>query len=196
VILLLDNYDSFTFNLRHALEALGEEVRVERNDEISLDEIERADPAVLVVSPGPGGPEAAGISLDAIARSSGRRPILGVCLGHQAIAVAFGARVRRARVPVHGKSSPIHHGGGGIFEGLPRPFEAARYHSLAVDESSLPADLTVLARSDDGEIMALAHRRLPIAGVQFHPESYLTPDGPALLRNVLRRARAGEPLAA
>ena len=195
MLLLVDNYDSFTFNLRHALEALGEEVWVERNDHISLDTIEAKDPEMLVISPGPGAPKDAGISMEAIRHSRGRRPILGVCLGHQAIAATFGASVRRAHAPVHGKSTAVRHVKGGIFEGLPEPFLAARYHSLAVDEATVPRDLTVLAHSDDGEVMALAHRQWPIVGIQFHPESYLTPDGPALLRNILRLARAGSALA-
>jgi anthranilate synthase/aminodeoxychorismate synthase-like glutamine amidotransferase len=193
VLLLIDNYDSFTFNLLHSLESLGESVRVVRNDAISPAEIERNDPEILVISPGPGDPAGAGVSVEAIAASRGRRPILGVCLGHQAIAVAFGGRVGRAPAPIHGKAHAIHHNSRGVFEGIASPMAAARYHSLVIDEATLPPELEVIARGPAGEIMAVAHRALPIVGVQFHPESFLTPEGNRLLRNFLRLARAAAP---
>lgn len=196
MLLLIDNYDSFTANLWHALAADGSSVRVVRNDAITADEIESFDPEVLVVSPGPGTPERAGITMEAIRRSLGRRPVLGICLGHQAIAAVLGATIRRASRPVHGKTTAIRHDGRGIFAGLPSEFEAARYHSLVVEESTLPDGLRVAARAEDGEIMALLHERWPIAGLQFHPESYLTPVGPRLLLNVLSALRRGGPPAA
>jgi anthranilate synthase/aminodeoxychorismate synthase-like glutamine amidotransferase len=195
LLLLVDNYDSFTFNLRHALEALGEEVEVARNDALDPAAIDAKNPEILVISPGPGSPAEAGVSVAAIAGSLGRRPILGVCLGHQALAAALGGRVRRARELVHGKARAIRHDGRGLFVGIPDPALVARYHSLVVDEEALPRDLAVTARSEDGEIMALAHRRLPVAGVQFHPESFLTAEGPRLLTNFLRAARGGAALA-
>jgi len=169
---MIDNYDSFTYNIVHYLAELGTVVIVKRNDEITVEEIEEYEPDALVISPGPCTPNEAGISVKAIRRYAGKLPILGVCLGHQSIGVAFGARIRRARTLKHGKSSQIEHTGEGILKGLPNPFEAIRYHSLVIDEKTLPEELKVVARSlDDDEIMAIRHRELPIFGVQFHPES-------------------------
>ena len=182
---MIDNYDSFTYNLVQYFGELGEEVRVVRNDEIGVDDVEALAPQRIVISPGPCTPNEAGISLPVIARFAGRIPILGVCLGHQAIGQAFGGRVVHARQLMHGKVSPIHHAGLGVFRGLPSPFNATRYHSLAVERSSLPAELEITAWTDDGEIMGLRHRALPVEGVQFHPESILTEHGHALLRNFL-----------
>lgn len=190
MLLLVDNYDSFTFNLLHALESLGESVRVVRNDAIDLAGIEALAPEMLILSPGPGRPEQAGITPDAIRASLDKRPILGVCLGHQALGWVLGARVISARRLVHGKAEPIAHDDHGPFAGLPQPMRVARYHSLALDGASLPPELEVIARASDGEIMAIAHKTRPAAGVQFHPESFLTPDGPALLAGFLRWARS------
>jgi anthranilate synthase/aminodeoxychorismate synthase-like glutamine amidotransferase len=185
MLLVVDNYDSFTWNLVQALGALGAPARVVRNDAIDSDEVLRRPPTRLIVSPGPGTPREAGLSIALIRSLAGRVPILGVCLGHQCIAEVFGGRVVRALGPVHGKTSLIRHDGLGVFKDLPSPFEAMRYHSLVVEESSLPADLLVSARSEEGEIMGLRHRRWPIEGVQFHPESYRSSCGPELLRNFL-----------
>jgi len=187
MILMIDNYDSFTYNLVQAIFAFEPEVRVVRNDAFDPgDELARR-PARIVISPGPGTPEKAGRSIELIRAAEERRiPVLGVCLGHQAIAVAHGAVVDRAPVPMHGKTSRIEHAGAGIFRGLSRPFEATRYHSLAVREETLPEDLAVTARSEDGVIMALAHRTLAVYGVQFHPESILSLEGPRLIGNFIR----------
>lgn len=190
MVLMLDNYDSFTFNLVQYLGELGVDVVTHRNDCISVDEVERLAPERIVVSPGPCTPDQAGISLDLIGRFAGRVPILGVCLGHQAIGQAFGGRVIRADAVMHGKTSPVHHDGQGLFAGLPNPFTATRYHSLVVEWASLPQCLEVTAWTShaDGsrhEIMGLRHRELPVAGVQFHPESILTQHGHALLANFL-----------
>ena len=187
MILMVDNYDSFTFNLVQAIAAFDPEVRVVRND--AFDPAEELDrrPAGVVVSPGPGTPERAGRSIDVIRAAETRGiPLLGVCLGHQAIAAAHGAVVDRAPVLMHGKTSPITHRGEGIFRGLSNPFEATRYHSLAVREETLPPDLEIVARSDDGIVMALRHRALPVWGVQFHPESILSIEGPRLIENFIR----------
>ena len=171
-VLMIDNYDSFTYNIVHYLAELGADVIVKRNDEITVEEIAHYNPDALVISPGPCTPHEAGISVQAIRRYAGKLPILGVCLGHQSIGVAFGAKIRRARTLKHGKSSKIEHTGEGILRGLPNPFEAIRYHSLVIDENELPKELKVIARSlDDDEIMAIQHKELPIFGVQFHPES-------------------------
>jgi anthranilate synthase component 2 len=183
VVLVIDNYDSFTFNLVQLLYTLGCEVRVVRNDAIDPDGIARAGASHLLISPGPCSPAEAGVSVAAIA--SARVPVLGVCLGHQAIAVAFGGRVVRAPLPVHGRASAIHHDGAGLFTGMPQGFAAARYHSLLVERATLPPSLEPCAFTEDGLVMALRHRERPIAGVQFHPESVITPEGPAIVRNFL-----------
>ena len=185
MILVLDNYDSFTYNLVQYLGELGATMRVVRNDALTADDVLALAPEGIVISPGPGNPDGAGISLDLIRRFHARVPILGVCLGHQAIGQAFGGTVARARRQMHGKTSPITHDGRGVFRGLPSGFEATRYHSLVVLESGLPADLEISARADDGEIMGLRHRHYPVEGVQFHPESILTSQGKALLANFL-----------
>jgi anthranilate synthase component 2 len=191
MILMIDNYDSFTFNLVQYLGELGEDVHVARNDALTVDDIRRLAPSRIVISPGPGTPDEAGVTLDLIAKLGGTIPILGVCLGHQSIGQAFGGRVIRAPQIMHGKTSPIHHNGKGVFAGLANPFQATRYHSLVVEKSSLPACLEVTAwtQNADGsidEIMGLRHKTLPIEGVQFHPESILTEHGRDLLRNFLR----------
>jgi anthranilate synthase/aminodeoxychorismate synthase-like glutamine amidotransferase len=185
MILLLDNYDSFTYNLFQYLSELGADVRVVRNDQATVDEIEAMKPERIVISPGPGAPEEGGISIDLIKRLAGKLPILGVCLGHQCIGVAFGATVAYAGEIRHGKSSMIEHDEKGVFRGLPNPFEAIRYHSLAIVPETVPGCLEVSARSDSGVIMGVRHREYPIEGVQFHPESILTLDGKHLLRNFL-----------
>ena len=188
-VLLVDNYDSFTHNLFQLLRVAGAEVRVERNDAITLADVEAHAPSHVVLSPGPGHPDSPrdfGVSRDVIVRCSTRVPILGVCLGHQGIAAVAGARVVRAPAPQHGKTDRVHHDGTGLFQGLPSPLEVMRYHSLVVDEATLPATLRVTGRTADGLIMALAHVALPMAGVQFHPESIGTPEGGALIDNFLR----------
>jgi len=186
-VFMIDNYDSFTYNLVQYLGELGEEVRVVRNDEVTVDDIARLAPARIVISPGPCTPNEAGVSLPAISRFAGKIPLLGVCLGHQAIGQAFGGRVVHAKTLMHGKVSPIHHSGRGVFRGLPSPFNATRYHSLAIERASCPADLEITAWTEDGEIMGVRHRSLAVEGVQFHPESILTEHGHALLRNFLTR---------
>ena len=193
MLLMIDNYDSFTYNLVQYLGELGAELLVYRNDAITVDEVEGLAPAGIVVSPGPGAPRDAGISIPVIRRFSDRVPILGVCLGHQAIGEVFGGVVERGPVPVHGKTALIRHDGRGVFAGLPNPFEATRYHSLVVRRAGLPADLEVSAESDGGLIMGLRHRTLPVEGVQFHPESILTEPGKALLGNFLARVAPGGP---
>ncbi len=187
MLLVIDNYDSFTYNLVQYLGELGAEMKVVRNDEVSLDEIE-ADlrPERILISPGPGTPDSAGVSLAVIERFAGRVPILGVCLGHQAIGRHFGGKVVRAPVPVHGKPVEIRHDGRTIFADLPNPFAAGRYHSLIVERKSLPAELEISAESPDGLIMGLRHRTMTIEGVQFHPESILTEHGKKLLQNFLK----------
>ena len=189
MLLMIDNYDSFTFNLVQYFGELGAEVRVFRNDEITLDEIGSLGPARICISPGPCTPNEAGVSLGVFERFAGRLPILGVCLGHQALGQAFGGKVVRAKALMHGKTSPVAHTGAGVFAGLPSPFEATRYHSLAVERASLPECLEVTAWTVDGEIMGLRHRTLPVEGVQFHPESIATEHGHAMLRNFLTGAR-------
>lgn len=188
MILVIDNYDSFTFNLVQYLGELGERVEVFRNDAISVEEISRLDPSGIVISPGPGRPENAGIILGMIARLSGRIPILGVCLGHQAIGAAFGGQVVAAPSIMHGKTSSVHHDGRTIFRGLENPFTATRYHSLVVSGEGFPDALEVTAKTEEGVIMGLRHREHPVEGVQFHPESILTGEGKALLSNFLTRA--------
>jgi para-aminobenzoate synthetase component II len=184
-LLLIDNYDSFVYNLAQAFGVLGAEPIVVRND-ASIGELVELGPEAVVVSPGPGTPEDAGVSVDAVKVFGERVPLLGVCLGHQCIGHAFGGRIERASVgPVHGKVSAIEHADDGVFRGLPHPFTATRYHSLAVNEDSVPDPLVVTARSDDGIVMGMRHKRLPIEGVQFHPESILSAEGPALLANFL-----------
>jgi para-aminobenzoate synthetase component II len=185
MIFLLDNYDSFTYNLAQYLGELGQEVEVRRNDQITLAGIEALRPSALVISPGPCAPDQAGLSLPAIRHFAGRIPILGVCLGHQSIGQAFGGRIVRAQLLMHGKTSPIEHDGRTIFRGLPQPFSATRYHSLVIDPSSLPDCLEVSARAPTGTIMAVRHRQLAVEGVQFHPESILTLAGKQLLTNFL-----------
>lgn len=185
MLLMIDNYDSFTFNLVQYFGELGEEVRVFRNDAITLAEVEAMQPERITLSPGPCTPDQAGISLALIHHLAGRIPILGVCLGHQAIGQAFGGHVVRAPAVMHGKTSRIHHGGQGVFAGLPSPFLATRYHSLVVARSSLPAALEITAWTEDGLIMGLRHRTLAVEGVQFHPESILTEHGHAMLKNFL-----------
>jgi anthranilate synthase component 2 len=183
---MIDNYDSFTYNLVQYLGELGQDVRVFRNDEIGLDDIERMAPDYLVVSPGPCTPLEAGISIDAIRRFAGQIPILGVCLGHQSIGQAFGGRIVHAMQLMHGKVSPVSHRGEGVFAGLPSPVTCTRYHSLVIERASLPDCLDVTAWTDDGEIMGVRHRTLAVEGVQFHPESILTMHGHAMLDNFLR----------
>ena len=185
MILLIDNYDSFTYNLYQYLCELGAEVRVIRNDEITVHEVREMRPERIVISPGPCTPSEAGISVDLIQELAGQVPILGVCLGHQAIGEAFGAQVVRAPIVMHGKTSGITHDGRGIFSGLPNPFTATRYHSLIVEEKGLPDCLEITARSEDGVIMGLRHRECDICGVQFHPESILTTGGHRLLANFI-----------
>ena len=185
-LLMIDNYDSFTYNLVQYFGELGAEVLVHRNDEISLVDIEALQPSHLVVSPGPCSPAEAGISVAAIQHFAGKLPILGVCLGHQSIGAAFGGRIIRAQQLMHGKTSVIHTLQQGVFAGLPKAYTVNRYHSLAIERSSCPAELEITAWTDDGEIMGVRHRSLPIEGVQFHPESILTEHGHALLNNFLK----------
>ena len=186
MLLMIDNYDSFTFNLVQYFGELGEEVRTYRNDEITLEQIEKLNPARICISPGPCTPHEAGVSVPVLQHFAGKLPILGVCLGHQSIGAAFGGKVIRAKEVMHGKTSPIRHQGKGVFAGLPNPFEATRYHSLIVEKSSVPACLEVTADTAEGEIMGLQHRAFPVHGVQFHPESILSREGKDLLRNFLR----------
>lgn len=195
MILMIDNYDSFTYNIVQYLYDLGEDVLVKRNDEITIEEIESMDDIdAIVISPGPCSPNEAGISVDVIKTFKGRYPILGVCLGHQSIGQAFGAKIVKAKCLMHGKTSNIYHDGKGIFQGIPSPFRAVRYHSLVIDESTLPVDIQITARSDDGEIMGIEHKKYPIWGVQFHPESILTEHGKKLLENFLKLARENKPV--
>ncbi len=185
MILMIDNYDSFTYNLVQYLGVLGSEVEVHRNDKITLDEIESMKPERIVISPGPGTPQSAGITISMIERFHPKVPILGVCLGHQAIGAAFGGRVLHAARIMHGKTSEISHDSKGVFRDLPDPITATRYHSLAVERKSLPSCLEVSAEAEDGEIMGLRHRQYPVEGIQFHPESILTKEGMNILRNFL-----------
>lgn len=188
MLLMIDNYDSFTYNLVQYLGELGEDVRVHRNDEITLEEIAALAPAKIVISPGPCTPNEAGVSVGTIQRFAGRIPILGVCLGHQSIGQAFGGRIVHAATLMHGKTSRIRHANNGVFKGLPDPLTATRYHSLVIEKTSLPACLEVTAWSEDGEIMGVRHRELAVEGVQFHPESILTERGHDLLANFLKAA--------
>jgi anthranilate synthase/aminodeoxychorismate synthase-like glutamine amidotransferase len=185
VILLLDNYDSFTYNLAQYLGELGCQLEVHRNDRISVEEIARRKPEAIVISPGPCTPQEAGISVELIVKLAGKFPILGVCLGHQAVGAAFGGKIIRAPKLFHGKTSEVKHDGKGVFKELPNPFVATRYHSLIVERKSLPKDLVITAQTDDGIIMGVRHKRFKIEGVQFHPESVLTESGKKLLQNFL-----------
>ncbi|MEC0179604.1 aminodeoxychorismate/anthranilate synthase component II [Paenibacillus favisporus] len=187
MIFVIDNYDSFTYNLVQYLGELGQEVKVYRNDEITVSGIEELAPDHILISPGPCTPNEAGISLETIANFKGKIPIFGVCLGHQAIGQAFGGNVIRAERLMHGKTSPIHHHGTSVFEGLPSPFTATRYHSLLVERDSLPDCLEITAETEEGEIMGLRHKEYPIEGVQFHPESIITDYGHQILRNFLKQ---------
>jgi len=187
MLLLIDNYDSFTYNLFQYLSELGQEVMVARNDKITIEEIEKLKPERIVVSPGPSTPLRAGISNDVIRHFGPKLPLLGVCLGHQCIGHVYGGTVGRAKAVMHGKSSLVHHKGEGVLSGLPNPFSAIRYHSLAVAPEGLPDCLEVTAWTDDGTVMGLRHREHPVEGVQFHPESFMTPVGKDLLRNFLKK---------
>jgi len=187
-LLLIDNYDSFTYNLVQAFLVLGADVHVHRNDAISVAQAEALAPTHLCISPGPGTPYDAGVSMDMIRAFAGRIPVFGVCLGHQSIVEVFGGQVVRAGRLMHGKVSPVSHDGRGVFLGMPQPFEAGRYHSLIAKPESLPATLEVTARTPEGEIMGVRHREFTVEGVQFHPESVLTPEGPMLLGNFLKFA--------
>ena len=189
MILMIDNYDSFTYNLVQYLSELGEELLVKRNDQVTVEDIARLKPASIVISPGPGRPADAGVSNDVIRAFAGSTPILGVCLGHQCLGEVFGGEVVRAKRPMHGKTSRIYHTQRALFQGLPNPFEATRYHSLLVKRDTLPEDLVVTAWTSEREIMGLRHKRFPAYGVQFHPESILTTVGKDLLRNFLALAR-------
>lgn len=185
MILIIDNYDSFTYNLSQYVRMLDGSTVVMRNDKVSIDEIERMNPEAIIISPGPGNPDEAGVSLDVVRTFSGRIPILGVCLGHQTIAQAFGGRIVRAKRLMHGKTSMIESDGKGVYAGIDKSFKAMRYHSLAADEQTFPRSLVVTARSEDGEIMGLRHTSHPTEGVQFHPESIMSPMGKKILRNFL-----------
>ena len=187
MILVIDNYDSFTYNIVQYLGELGASAEVHRNDRISVDQVLARKPEGVLISPGPGNPDEAGITLELLTRCAGAFPIFGVCLGHQAIGQAFGGRVVRAARLMHGRTSPIHHTGVGVFTGLPSPFIATRYHSLIVERESLGPELEITAWTDHDEIMGIRHRRWPLEGVQFHPESFLTEHGHALLENFLKR---------
>ena len=186
MLLMIDNYDSFTYNLVQYLGELGAEIEVHRNDRISVEEVQARSPSALLVSPGPCDPDKAGISVDLIKAMAGQVPVLGVCLGHQCVGQAFGARIVRADRLMHGKTSPIKHDGRYLFEGMPNPFVATRYHSLAVKRDTVPECLEITAETEAGEIMGLRHKEHPIWGVQFHPESILTEDGRELLRNFMK----------
>jgi anthranilate synthase/aminodeoxychorismate synthase-like glutamine amidotransferase len=185
MLLMIDNYDSFTYNLVQYFGELGADVRVVRNDQITTDEALKLEPTHLCISPGPGTPRDAGVSMKMIETFAGKIPVLGVCLGHQSLVEVFGGKVVRAGRLMHGKTSLVHHDGRGVFAGLPDPFEAGRYHSLIAEPGSLPQVLEVSAKTAEGEIMGVRHREWPVEGVQFHPESILTPDGPKLMRNFL-----------
>jgi glutamine amidotransferase of anthranilate synthase or aminodeoxychorismate synthase len=190
MILMIDNYDSFTYNIVQYFYDLGQEVVVKRNDEIAIEDIKNMEGIdAIVISPGPCTPTEAGISVDVIKNFKGIYPILGVCLGHQSIGQAFGAKIVKAKCLMHGKTSKIYHNEKGLFEGIPNPFNAVRYHSLVIDELTLPEDIEITARSDDGEIMAIEHKKYPIWGVQFHPESILTEYGHKLLENFLKMSK-------
>ena len=192
MLLMIDNYDSFTYNLVQYFGELGEDIEVFRNDKISIPEIEKLNPEVLVISPGPGTPQDAGISIDVIQHFAGEIPLLGVCLGHQCIGESFGGKIVSAPTLMHGKTSSIHHNGKELFKDLPNPFEATRYHSLIIEKESLPACLEVNAWTEEREIMGVRHKNQPLFGVQFHPESILTKEGKVLLNNFLLHARSAQ----
>ncbi len=189
MILMLDNYDSFTYNLVHYLGELGEDVEVYRNDKITVEQIEQADPEIIMISPGPCTPKEAGISIDLVNRFKGNKPIFGVCLGHQSIAQAFGAKIVKAKKLLHGKTSEIFHDGKGIYKGIENPFVATRYHSLIIEKKTLPKEFEISAWTKQDEIMGIRHRKYQIEGVQFHPESILTIRGKDLLKNYLNETR-------
>lgn len=189
MILMIDNYDSFTYNLVHYLSELGEEVTVARNDKISLEDVGKMSPEIIVVSPGPCTPKEAGVSVDVIKEFAGRTPILGVCLGHQSMAYAYGAEIVRAGRLLHGKTSPIRHDEKGIYKDIPNPFEATRYHSLLIEKGTLPDEFEVSAWTDEGEIMGIRHKEHLMEGVQYHPESILTKHGKDILRNFISLAK-------
>ncbi len=186
MLLIIDNYDSFTYNIYQAISTMVDDVKLVRNDRVTLPELEKMGMSHLVISPGPGRPEGAGISIDAVRAFTGRIPVLGVCLGHQTVGQVFGGKVVHAGKLMHGKSSMIEHSGSGLFQGLPDPFEAIRYHSLVLEKGSLPTDLKVTASSEDGEIMGVSHDRFNVEGVQFHPESFGTVGGEAIFENFLK----------
>ena len=186
-LLLIDNYDSFTYNLVQAFMVLGADVLVHRNDQITIEQARALAPTHLCISPGPGTPHQAGVSMKMIEAFAGQLPILGVCLGHQSLVEVFGGKVVRAGRLMHGKTSPVHHDGRGILDGMPEPFQAGRYHSLIAQPQSLPDALETTARTDEGEIMGVRHKTLMVEGVQFHPESVLTPEGPVLMGNFLKQ---------
>jgi len=186
MILMIDNYDSFTYNLVHYFGELNEEVKTVRNDKITIEDIISLNPDIIVISPGPCTPKQAGISVNVVQELSRKKPIMGICLGHQSIAEAFGGRIVRAGRLVHGKTSRIHHNGTGIFKGIPNPFEATRYHSLIIDRASLPEQLEITAWTNEDEIMGIKHKELAVEGVQFHPESVLTKHGKDILSNFLK----------
>ncbi len=190
MILMIDNYDSFTYNLVQYLGEMGEDLLVQRNDKITVNKIEKLKPTCIVISPGPGGPEDAGVSCATIRHFAGKVPLLGVCLGHQCIGHVFGGRVRQAERLMHGKTSPVYHDGAGVFRTLPNPFPAARYHSLLVERKTMPKVLALSAWTEEGEVMGVRHRDFPVEGVQFHPESIMTQGGKTLLRNFLTTAKA------
>jgi anthranilate synthase/aminodeoxychorismate synthase-like glutamine amidotransferase len=185
MIILIDNYDSFTYNIAYALGTLGQKLRVFRSDVISPDDILQMSPQAIIISPGPGRPESSGISCETIERFAGKIPIMGVCLGHQCIGQVFGANVIQAEIPIHGKTSEIHHDGNTIFKGIPNAFEATRYHSLIVEKSSIPSQLSISAQTESGVIMGIRNEELMVEGVQFHPESIATPHGTQLLNNFI-----------
>ncbi len=191
IYLLIDNYDSFTYNLLHFMGEMGAEMTVRRNDAVTIDEALALGDQGIVISPGPCDPDRAGLCLDLVRAAAGKRPMLGVCLGHQSIGQAFGGRIQRAPLPMHGKISAIGHDGSGVFDGLPTPFDATRYHSLIVARDSLPDCLAVTAETEDGLIMGLAHKEFPIFGIQFHPESIASQHGHALLKNFITIAARG-----
>jgi anthranilate synthase component 2 len=190
MLLMIDNYDSFTYNLVQYFQELGEDVRVYRNDEIGLHDIQRLKPSSIVISPGPCTPSEAGVSVPVIQEFAGKIPILGVCLGHQSIGQAFGGRIVRAKKVMHGKTSMIRHDGKGVFKDLKNPFEATRYHSLVIEKETMPSCFEVTATADDGEIMGVRHKELKLEGIQFHPESILTTEGKHLLKNFLDLSRS------